>query len=447
MQEDESISIISTPKSTNAHIHTHWEDVSSEDSSFDESMDGGLESKVASSEEEQCSIEETDSSEYDSNQEPTADSIETTESLPSHRQGRGRGRGRGQGRGRGRGRGRGCGRGRRRGNGTGQIVSESLPSLAVDIATAEQNIPLPPPFNPTRTPGPHLPPDIEISAIGLFELFFNEEITQHLVDATIAYANAHKEKKPAMYKRFCFQELTRDEVMCFVCVLLLLGITGVRSYRHAWSMKNAQFIVRLNELMTCNRFEAISSFFHVVIPEEELQNSSHPLKKILPLRNHMKSKSKELYQPLQQVSIDGRMVKSKARTKFRQYMKDKPAKWGFKYWVASDPSAYTYDFNLYLGAAQSDRSEHGLAYDVVTTLVATLHHQNYQLYCDNFYSSPALFSHLLTLGITATGTVRIKGDTSCRGRAEEFPEQAFYIKGERLLHSRKGVSHCLHLLE
>ena len=107
------------------------------------------------------------------------------------------------------------------------------------------------------------------------------------------------------------------------------------------------------------------------------------------------------------MSIDKRMVKSKARTKFRQYMKDEPAKWGFKYWVASDPSAYTYDFNLYLGAAQSDRSEHGLAYDVVTTLVATLHHQNYQLYCDNFYSSPALFSHLLTLGITATGTVRV----------------------------------------
>ena len=91
MQDDESISIITTPKSMNAHIHTHWEDVSSENSSSDESMDGGLESKVASSEEEKFSIEETDSSEYDSNQEPTADSMETTESLPSHRQGRGRG--------------------------------------------------------------------------------------------------------------------------------------------------------------------------------------------------------------------------------------------------------------------------------------------------------------------------------------------------------------------
>ena len=132
----------------------------------------------------------------------------------------------------------------------------------------------------------------------------------------------------------------------FISVLLLLGITGVRSYRHAWSIKNAQFIVWLNELMSRNQFEAISAFFHVVTPQKELANAQNPLKKILPLHQHMKAKCKELYQPLQQVSINKRMVESKARTKFRQYMKDKPSKWGFKYWVISDPSAYTYDFQV-----------------------------------------------------------------------------------------------------
>ena len=132
--------------------------------------------------------------------------------------------------------------------------------------------------------------------------------------------------------------------------------------------------------MTRNRFEAISAFFHLVTPQEELTNAQNPLKKILPLHQHMKAKCKELYQPLQQVSIDERMVKGKARTKFRQYMKDKPSKWGFKYWVISDPSAYLYDYNPYpypLGAAQSDRSDHGVAHDVVTTLLESLYHQNY----------------------------------------------------------------------
>ena len=187
-----------------------------------------------------------------------------------------------------------------------------------------------------------------------------------------------------MYKRFHSKDLTIAEIMRFLCALLLLGITDVRSYKKAWNTKNAQFIVRLNELISRNCFEAISSFLHVVTPEEEEQHAQHPLRKILALHSHMKTTCKQLYQPLQQVSIDECIVKSKARTKFRQYMKDKPVKWGFKYWVLADPSGYTYDFDLYCGAAQSARSENGLAFDVVTSLVTPLHHQNYQLYCDNF---------------------------------------------------------------
>lgn len=221
------------------------------------------------------------------------------------------------------------------------------------------------------------------------------------------FTELKKDNKKSTYRRFKFRELTTDEMMRFTCVLLLLGITGVRSYRKAWNTRNAQFIVRLNELMTRNRFEVISSFFHVVTPEEEEEHVNHPLKKILHLHTHMRNKCKEFYQPLQQVSIDERMVKSKAHTRYRQYMKDKPTKWGFKYWVISDPSAYTFDFDLYRGASQSHHSEHGLAYDVVTAMVASLHGQNYQVYCDNFYSGPALFNHLLQLDITATGTVRV----------------------------------------
>jgi len=43
------------------------------------------------------------------------------------------------------------------------------------------------------------------------------------------------------------------------------------------------------------------------------------------------------------------MVKSKARCHLIQYMKNKPCKWGFKYWVIADTSGYTLDFDLYTG--------------------------------------------------------------------------------------------------
>ena len=60
--------------------------------------------------------------------------------------------------------------------------------------------------------------------------------------------------------------------------------------------------------------------------------------------------SQDFYQPDRNVSIDERMVKSKARSGIRQYIKDKPTKWGFKLWVLADSqSGYTVDFNVYTG--------------------------------------------------------------------------------------------------
>ena len=42
-------------------------------------------------------------------------------------------------------------------------------------------------------------------------------------------------------------------------------------------------------------------------------------------------------------------------------MKNKPVKWGFKYWVVADTSGYTVNFDLYTGK-ESDCSEFGLDY-------------------------------------------------------------------------------------
>jgi hypothetical protein len=69
--------------------------------------------------------------------------------------------------------------------------------------------------------------------------------------------------------------------------------------------------------MPRNRFEAINSFFHAVTTEEEEANSADLLK-IRPFHEFVKRVSMEFYQPLQEVSVDELMVKSKARTHFRQ---------------------------------------------------------------------------------------------------------------------------------
>ena len=116
-------------------------------------------------------------------------------------------------------------------------------------------------------------------------------------------------------KFFTEINITKAEIFCHVGCFLLLGIHGVRNHRYAWSTKTAQ-----TQLLTCRQYEIIGTFFHLVTPNEEQQLVGNRLSKVLPLHEYIKSKYFELYQPSRQLSIDERMVKSKARTRFRQYI-------------------------------------------------------------------------------------------------------------------------------
>ena len=167
-----------------------------------------------------------------------------------------------------------------------------------------------------------------------------------------------------------------------------------------------QFLPVLLDLMTRNRFESINTFFHIVTSRDEEENADDPLKKVRPFYDHVKAKCAEFYQPLQELSVDERMVKSKARTQFRQYIRNKPTKWGFKFWVLSDPTGYTCDYNMYCGRHRSSAiSENGLAHDVVMELVTPFARQGYNVFFDNFYTSPALLHTCQENGLGATGTL------------------------------------------
>ena len=56
------------------------------------------------------------------------------------------------------------------------------------------------------------------------------------------------------------------------------------------------------------------------------------------------------YVPGQKLSIDERMVASKGRFCMKQFIKDKPVRWGFKFGVFPWPeTGYTYKFEVYTG--------------------------------------------------------------------------------------------------
>lgn len=95
--------------------------------------------------------------------------------------------------------------------------------------------------------------------------------------------------------------------------------------------------------MVDHRFKALLGMIHVSDPTELANNDK--LQKIRPLLDHMASASKAFYQPNAEVTIDERMVKSKGRSGIRQFIANKPVRFGFKLWCMCDSkSGYTVDF-------------------------------------------------------------------------------------------------------
>ena len=116
------------------------------------------------------------------------------------------------------------------------------------------------------------------------------------------------------------------------------------------------------------------------------------------------------YLPEQSVSIDESMVPCFGRHGCKQYMRNKPVKFGYKFWVAATPLGYGIQFYPYAGKDENYDSNLGLGGSIVATLDEKLPLQvgsNYHIIMDNFFTNPNLLRILKVKGIAATGAARI----------------------------------------
>ena len=92
----------------------------------------------------------------------------------------------------------------------------------------------------------------------------------------------------------------------------------------------------------------------------------------------------------------------KGRLGCLQYLKGKPHPWGIKAYVLADSvSGYVHRVCIYYGKeTELIRPELPHTARVVLTIMEGLQNKEYDLYIDRFYTSPAVATELLGIGIS-----------------------------------------------
>lgn len=101
-----------------------------------------------------------------------------------------------------------------------------------------------------------------------------------------------------------------------------------------------------------------------------------------------------IYNPGPAVTVDERLVAFRGRCRFKQYIPNKPAKYGIKLWTACDSkSSYAWNMQVYTGKSSSSVPEKNQGQRVVLEMTEGL--QGHTVVCDNFYTSYNLGKELL----------------------------------------------------
>ena len=123
-------------------------------------------------------------------------------------------------------------------------------------------------------------------------------------------------------------------------------------------------------------------------------NSSDKFSKVNPLLRMVNESCLENFIPEKNISIDESMVPYYGRHGCKQYIQNKPVKFGYKLWVVGTPLGYGIQFYHYAGKDDNYNKDIGLGSSVVMTLMSklpTVPDLHYHAVMDNFFASPCLF--------------------------------------------------------
>lgn len=236
-----------------------------------------------------------------------------------------------------------------------------------------------------------------------FNHFITKDFMNRLVEQTNLYIIQSNPNSSITF--------TEYDLYKFFGILLYMSVQKFPSTRSYWSPKFGYDPI--SSTMPLNKFEKIKLSLH--FNNNELHKPiAHPehdrLFKIRPVIKHLNERFATV--PMdQRLSVDEQMCSTKIGHFLKQYLPNKPHKWGFKLYVLCDLMGYAHKFEVYSGQENSEKLSNepdlGATGNVVVRLLRGVPRRlNHIIYFDNFYTSLPLVYFLAKEGIHTVGTVQ-----------------------------------------
>lgn len=242
--------------------------------------------------------------------------------------------------------------------------------------------------------------DVGENEVDFFGKLLDESITQRIVDETNIYSAQNQSKN--------WTTLSCQELRAFIGMLIMMGIHQLPTLKCYWSSDPLLRVNAVADVMPASRFKKIVENLHLNDNLKQVPRN-HPnydkLHKLRPLLDHLNAVIDKVYKPSSRYSIDESMIKFKGRCFLKQYMPQKPIKWGYKVWCLADAiTGYIISFFIYTGQEVSKFAT-TLGERVVMKLAAKIKPGSIVAF-DNFFTSFSLLKNLAEKNIFACGTVR-----------------------------------------
>uniref|UniRef100_A0A672I0K1 PiggyBac transposable element-derived protein domain-containing protein n=1 Tax=Salarias fasciatus TaxID=181472 RepID=A0A672I0K1_SALFA len=260
--------------------------------------------------------------------------------------------------------------------------------------------------NPPLPEYQHSPPDFVGTPFEYFSRYFSPEVIKHITYQTNLYAT-QKDVNTTF-------TTTEDEMLNFLAILIYMGIAELPSIDDYWAMDTR--VPQVANLMSSKRFRLMRRLVHFN-DNTQIPGTVDRFFKIRPLFSFLNTVFRKEPQTPKQ-SVDEVMVAYKGKTagNLRQYIKNKPDKWGFKLFARASEDGFIHDMVLYQGKTTLEahgvplmpiQKTLGATSQIVSVLVSTMSlSTTTAIFADNFFTSLELVRYLKDKNCRYTGTAR-----------------------------------------